>query len=77
VVNRVITVLKPVLCPTLAKLAAPAYQQFVATGCQALGTSPQPIQDIVALLQTLCAVGPSTIFPSVGWLIQPLCPIVT
>ncbi len=75
-VNGVINFVKPVLCPVIAKLAAPAFQAFAQAGCQALGSNPQPIQQVISLLQALCEIGPSTVLPSVGFLIQPLCPLV-
>ena len=61
-VNKLLKAATPVLCPIVAKLAAPAFAPVVEQGCLSLGTAPDPWVALQQFTPLLCG-NPGLFFP--------------
>jgi hypothetical protein len=61
-VNFGLKLATPVMCPVVAKLAAPNFQPLVRDGCLAIGQSADPWSQLQAFTPLLCSM-PGLIFP--------------
>lgn len=71
-VNRLISAATPVLCPLIAKMAAPALQSFVKQACLDIGKSVDPWTSLKNFTPILC-VNPGAIFPDYAKLFSFAC----
>ncbi len=78
-VNNLIRFVVPLVCPAIARFAAPAYQGFVTGGCASIVNSTDPIAVVFVFLPTICAGSPplgTQVFPSIAPIIVATCPLL-
>jgi hypothetical protein len=69
----------PVVCPSLANQAAPAYRAFVTATCDSIVKSDDPFTTATTTLPALCTGNPpigAAVFPTLATPLTATCPLI-